>query len=77
MSLPVNGAEQLSLPFDAECTGASTAKIISLEHHRQRAYSAVSTQPSDVRSNEEISKALERQILDEVLAEAEKLPWYK
>lgn len=77
MSLPVNGPEQLSLPFDAESVGAGTAKIFSLAYHRQRTQVSSAAESRNVGSNVEISKALERQILDEVLAEAEKLPWYK
>lgn len=77
MSELVNGPKQLDLPFDSEEQVANTAKIFSLADHRQRAQAPGAGEISDANSLGEISKALERKILDEVLAEAEKLPWYK
>ena len=77
MSIPVNGPEQLNLPFDAEVPSAISAKIFSFADHRQRAQISCAAETHDVDSYVVISKALERQILAEVLAEAEKLPWYK
>ena len=77
MSELVSGPEQLNLPFDAESEVAGSAKIFSFAEHRQRTHISKSIDPTDSCSPDEISKALERRILEEVLAEAEKLPWYK
>lgn len=77
MSDLVNGPEQLNLPFDADGDAVGSAKIFSLAEHRQRTHIVKGVDPVDGGSPDEISKALERRILDEVLAEAEKLPWYK
>lgn len=77
MSESMSGPKQMNLPFDAEERGVSTARVISLADHRSRAQGMRVVESPDVPPNEDISKALERQILEEVLAEAERLPWYK
>lgn len=77
MSEMVNGPEQLNLPFDTEDQVVSSARIFSLSERRRRAQFPCTGELAEPGSIDEISKALERKILDNVLAEAEKLPWYK
>jgi hypothetical protein len=71
----LNNPEQLNLSFEEEAH-ASLAKIFSLADHRQRLQANKLAEASET-SAEEISKELERQILDEVIKQAEQLPWYK
>ena len=77
MSSKENDQKQLSLPFGDVILDDSSSKVVSIDERRKRikSQSVISALGTD--SNVEISKELERKILDEVLAEAEKLPWYK
>jgi hypothetical protein len=72
----LNDPEQLKLPFEEEAR-ASSAKVFSLADHRQRVQLDRADAPPSTGVVEEISKELERQILDEVIKQAEQLPWYK
>lgn len=67
---PIN-PEQLILSFEDDVR-ISSAKVFSLADHRQRMQVSASSDAA-----EEISKERERQILDEVIKQAEQLPWYK
>jgi len=70
----LNNPEQLNLSFEDEAR-ASSAKIFSFADHRQRAQPEKSSTVET--SADEISKEREREILDEVIKQAEQLPWYK
>jgi hypothetical protein len=77
MSSKENDQKQLSLPFGDVILDDNSSKVFSIEEHRKRIKSQSFISALGTDSNVEITKELERKILDEVLAEAEKLPWYK